>query len=306
MSTETKEGTTARQQALPAAQERAPESKAIVRGPQARLDSIKRALENNKGAIAAVLPQHLTAERLFKLVTTAASRSPDLLDCTPESVVLAVMQASALGLEPNTPLQLAALVPFKNKHKGNRMEAQFIPMYKGLIRLAYQSGEVTKIHARLVHERDSFELIEGVHEDIKHKRYRGSEGRGAIVGAYAVAHMRNGEPLFEFMDLEELEAIRNSSKAKEDGPWVDHRGEMYRKTVLRRLCKFLPLSAENLARAMEHQATAESGAPPDYSDIITVLGETEEGAPTITGEPPPTRTEAMRDRLAKQAEPAAT
>lgn len=257
------------------------QSQAIVRGPAQRLDTLKKAFESSKASIAAVLPRHITPDRLIRIVTSACSRTPELLDCDPRSVVLATAQAAALGLEPNTPLGLSYLVPFKK-------QAQFIPGYRGLIRLAIQSGEVQSIQARTVHERDICEIEYGTNQRLVHTPYMGSDGAGDAIAFYAVAELKNGSKLFEFMTRAEIDALRRRSKASNDGPWVTDYDEMAKKTVIRRLCKTLPLSEEKLARSLEHQARAESGDGPDFSDVAVIDVPAEEpsqpGVPADRGE----------------------
>jgi recombination protein RecT len=269
------------------------QGKAIVKGPAARQANLKTLFEQAKPGIAAVLPKHLTADKLLKIVLSATSRTPELLDCTPQSVLLAVMQAAALGLEPCTPLQLGYLIPYKNAGKS---EAQFIPGYRGLIRLANNSGEINKISARVVHEKDTCEIVYGTEEKLVHIPYINGDP-GALVAAYAIATMKSGERLFEFLPRHEIERIRDRSKAATNGPWVTDFDEMAKKTAIRRLAKTLPLSEEKLARALEHQAAAEAGSGPDFSDVIDVLPEHDENGATE----PTTRTDEMKERLAAKA-----
>lgn len=275
-------------------------STAIVRGPAARMEMVKSELKRASPSLAAMLPKHVTLDRMIRIVTSAVSRTPDLMDCTPTSIVLATAQACAIGLEPNTALGLGYLIPFSNKKTGKR-ECQFIPGYKGLARLAVNSGEVQYIQARLVRERDMFTIDYGTDQSIVHRPYLGGDA-GKLIGAYAVAEMKNGSKVFEFMSIEELNAIRVRSQSADSGPWVTDEGEMYKKTAVRRLCKSLPLSEEKLARALEHQAAAEAGSGPDFSDVIDVLPEqvVDEHGEVTTIEPA-SRTEALNGRLAAKA-----
>lgn len=273
------------------------QSDAIVKGPQARMNTLKDLFESRKGAIAALLPKHLTAERLTGIVISAASRTPDLLLCTPQSILLAVMQSGALGLEPNTPLGLAYILPFNNKRTGKK-EAQFIPGYRGLIRLAMNSGEIKAVQARVIYERDTYSIVYGTSSELVHSPYIAGDA-GAMIGAYAVAELANGSKVFEFMSVSEIDAIRAQSMASGSGPWVSHYGEMAKKTVIRRLAKTLPLSEEKLARALEHQAIAEAGTGPDYSDVITVEEYDAETGEIIADDAPKTRTDALKAKLGK-------
>lgn len=267
---------------------------AIVKGPQARLDAIKGELRKASPLLKAMLPKHVEIDRMVRIVTSAVSRTPELLECSPRSIVLATAQACALGLEPNTPLGLGYLVPFKK-------EAQFIPGYRGLTRLAVQSGEVRWIQARAVHAKDTLEIDYGTEQRLVHRPTLGDAGE--LIGVYAVAEMKNGSKVFEFMTISEVHAIKERSKASANGPWITDFEEMAKKTVVRRLCKSLPLSEEQLARALNHQAQAESGKGPDFSDVIDVLPEEQVDPETgeVTGEQPKSRTDEMKERLAAKA-----
>ena len=99
--------------------------------------------------IRKALPSVITPERFTRMVLTALSSSPKLQACTPMSFMGAMMQAAQLGVEPNTPLGQAYLIPYGGV-------CQFQLGYKGLIDLAYRSGEVSSIQAHEVHENDVF------------------------------------------------------------------------------------------------------------------------------------------------------
>lgn len=259
------------------------QSKAIVKGPQARLDGIKAALGTAMPSLAQLLPAHVKADRMLRVITSAVSKTPELLICSPKSVVLAAAQAFALGLEPNTALGLGYLVPFKG-------ECSFIPGYRGLQRLAVQSGEVQIVQARSVYKRDAFEVHYGTNPRIDHSPYLEGDP-GPLVAVYAVAIMKSGVHAFDVMTISAINAVRERSKASNNGPWATDFDEMAKKTVIRRLCKTLPLSEEKLAKALEHQARAEGGEAPDFSDIIDIAPELDDA------EPEPTRTETMAERL---------
>jgi recombination protein RecT len=258
------------------------QSVAVVKGPGARLAVIRAELGKAMPSLSQLLPPHIKADRMLRVITSAVSKTPDLQVCDPKSIVLAAAQAFALGLEPNTALGLGYLVPFKGT-------CTFIPGYRGLQRLAVQSGEVQIIQARAVYKRDAFEVHYGTSPRIEHSPYLEGD-HGPLIAVYAVAIMKSGVPAFDVMTIGEVNAIRDRSKSAGNGPWVSDFDEMAKKTVIRRLCKTLPLSEEKLAKALEHQARAEAGDAPDFSDIIDV-------APELDDEPEPTRTESLSDRL---------
>ena len=217
-----------------------------------RQDSLKKLFEGAKGAIAQVVPRHLTADRILKVTLSATSRTPKLLECTQMSILQRVMQAAQLGLEPGGPLGHAYLVPFKNK---GVMECSMIVGYKGLIDLARRSGQIDSIEARIVCERDKFKISYGLIQVLEHEPFMDGHP-GKIVAVYAIARIKNSLPQVEMMTRDQVDEIKAMSKTagSPDSPWNLHFDEMARKTVVRRICKYLPLSVE-LATALEADET---------------------------------------------------
>ena len=218
---------------------------------QVQLNTIKDLIERSKGAIASRLPKHLTADRIMKVALTAINKTPKLLECSRESLLMSIMQASELGLEPGGALGEGYLVPYGN-------QCQFIPGYRGLISLARRSGQIVSIEAHVVHDKDAFECGLGLDPFLRHTPAWDEEDPGNMRFVYAVAKLKDGGVQFEVMSKAQIEKIRKASKAGTKGPWVDHFDEMARKTVVRRLFKYLPVSVE-LASALELQGQAEAG-----------------------------------------------
>lgn len=221
---------------------------------QEKVGTIRTMLESAKGQIKIALPRHLDADRMGRIVMTAAQKTPALLDCTPKSLIAAVIQAAQLGLEPDGVLGHAYLVPYSNK---GVKEVQLIPGYKGLIDLARRSGQLSTIYARAVYARDSFHYQMGTDEKIEHVPTDEDEP-GELVAVYAVAKLKDGGVQMEVMTRKQVDKIKTKSKASSFGPWVDHFDEMAKKTVLRRLCKMLPLSVE-MARTVALDERADAG-----------------------------------------------
>ena len=119
-------------------------------------------------------------------------------------------------------------------------------MMAGLLKKVRQSGDVSKVSARVVHEHDEFAINYGFDDEIKHVPPPLDKPRGKAIGAYAVAVLADGSRYIEVMSLEDIERVRAVSKSKENqyGPWVQWWGEMARKTVFRRLSKWLPMSTD--------------------------------------------------------------
>lgn len=208
-----------------------------------RMKMLNAYLAKAAPAIKDVVPKHLTPERMIKLVAAAASRQPEILECTPLSIVQALVIASSAGLEINTPMGLAYLIAYRNGKTQTR-EAQLIIGYRGLIELARRSGMLVSIEAHVVHERDRFEFAFGLEPKLVHEPYMGSGEEGALIAVYAVAHLKDGGRQIEVMRIADVDKIRTRSKAGNYGPWVTDYEEMCKKTVLKRLCKLLPMSIE--------------------------------------------------------------
>lgn len=291
---------------------RAPQQgRAIVKAGNDKFDTLQSLFERSKKKMAGIMPAHLTPEKLTRLVLSAASRTPKLLDCTPTSILLSSLQSAALGLEPNTPLGHAYLVPHFNG-KTKQLEATFIPGYRGLITLAIQSGEIKSVQARVVREGDFFEVEMGLEERLVHRPLLSNERR-PLFAVYSVAVFTNGAKTFEVMPGGEIDFIRSLSKSANVGPWVDHYDEMAKKTVIRRHAKVMPMSvdkAQGFMRALQAQARAEDGDGPDFSDVLEDLGESEEelGAAPKAAQLPQSRTSALEGKLApdeRKSDPAA-
>lgn len=236
-----------------------------------KMNTLNEYLAKGESAIRAVVPKHLTPERMIKLVAVSASRQPELLECTPLSIVESLVIASSAGLEVNTPMGLAYLIAYRNG-KTQRREAQLIIGYRGLIELARRSGMLVSIEAHVVHERDRFEFAFGLEPKLTHEPYMGGDEVGAPIAVYAVAHLKDGGRQFEVMRIAEVDKIRARSKASNYGPWVTDYEEMAKKTVLKRLCKLLPMSIE-LSTAVAADNAAEHTVERSGSQLEAVNAE---------------------------------
>jgi recombination protein RecT len=212
-------------------------------------------LEQMKGEIARCLPRHLTPERMTRIAITELRKTPKLQECDPMSFIAAIMQASQLGLEPGI-MGSCYLIPFYNSKTG-KYECTFMPGYRGFLDLARRSGQIVSLVARAVYENDEFTYEFGLKEDIKHKPCM--DNKGSLVAVYAVALLKDGGYQFDVMSRAEVETIRNTSKSKDSGPWVTNFEEMAKKTVLRRLFKWLPCSVE-MQKAVSLDEQQEIGA----------------------------------------------
>lgn len=204
--------------------------------PAKRGTTVADLIEQQKPQIALALPHHLDTERFARIALTELRRNPRLAACNPVSLLGALMQSAQLGLEPG-PLGQAYLVPFGN-------EVTFIIGYRGLIDLFRRSGEMLSIVAREVRDADEFEFwVDETGDRLRHvPNLRGD--RGQAYAYYAIARFRDGGQLVHVMTRDDIDRHRKRSRSKDSGPWQTDYDAMARKTVIRAMAPYLPLSAE--------------------------------------------------------------
>jgi recombination protein RecT len=237
------------------------------------IDQFKQELRLLQPHFAATLPRNISPEKFEAIVIAAVSSNPKLLACDRRTLWNACRQGAELGLSLNPTLGEADILPVKNS-KANITEAQFRPRYKGLMKLATKSGEVTSIRSVLVYENDVFEVVEGLRPDIIHKPARGD--RGQMTHVYCVWNLKSqSEPQFEVMDREQVYKIRGRSpsmfQGSISGPWKTDEPEMWRKTVVRRASKYMPITCDDFQRAVAVDNIAEGGGEFDITEDGEVI-----------------------------------
>lgn len=209
-------------------------------GMRAIIQKMKPEIENALRGTA------LDPERFTRLVLSTISSSPQLASCTPESFCAAMMSAAQLGLEPNTPLGQAYLIPYGK-------QCQFQIGYQGMINLAYRSGQIKKIDAQAVYENDEFDYQLGWDATLYHKP--AMKDRGEVIGYYALFKLESGGGNFLFMSYEDvLKHAQKFSKTFKNGPWQTDFDAMAKKTVIKQLLKYAPIAVE-LQRAINSDET---------------------------------------------------
>jgi len=246
--------------------------------------TIKHLMEISTGEFQKALPRHLDINRFMRIALTCIRTNPKLAQCSSQSLMAALMTSAQLGLEPDGILGHAYLIPYENRKLGT-CEAQFQVGYRGLIALARRSGEVVSFQAQVVYENDAFEFEYGLNEKLSHRPTGGD--RGKMIAAYAIVHFKDGGHAFDVMFKEDIEKIKKASKASNSGPWVTYEPEMWRKTVAKRLAKYLPLSVE-----FQRAATLDEYVDLGLHDMPTQIE-------VKTSE----ATEKLKEKLKKKAEP---
>jgi recombination protein RecT len=250
--------------------------------------------ENVRLTLDKISTRWFSAEQIKTQAIIAVTRNADLLNCTVPSFLEAMVQAAECGLRFAGANGEAYLVRY-----GSR--CVFIPGYRGLLALARRTGKVFRIEARSVYEKDEFKILYGSSPQLIHQPCL-SNDRGQVICVYALAELKDGSIQIEVMTPAEIEAVRQRSPAKNNGPWMSDSEMMARKTVLRRLCKYLPFPT-----AFEDSLMAED---PDeerkqQSRFIEASGMPNEQIDKNTGEvlsTSETRTSSRIDRPVEQTQ----
>ena len=229
--------------------------------PLRQVQQVRELLGNSRARdqLAAVAAKHMNPERMMRVVANAIRTTPKLQQCEPMSFLGALMQCASLGLEPNTILGHAYLIPFDKKEKNDRTgkwevvrtDVQLVVGYKGLIDLARRSGHITSLSANIHYSDDDlWEYEEGTEARLRH---RPGPMEGAKLHAYAIAKFKDGGHAYVVLPWAHVMKIRDGSqgwqtavryKKTAESPWGKHEDEMAKKTAIRALAKYLPLSVE--------------------------------------------------------------
>ena len=276
------------------------DSQAVVSRNQ--INNTRALLQACQKEFAVALPKHIKVEQFLRVAMTTLQKNPGLLKCTQSSVLGSLMEAAQLGLQVDGMLGQAYLVPFNNKYKDGagverwRMECQLIVGYKGYMVLARNSGEVSHFAGRCVYDNDLLEIEEGLEPKLKYisakvqpPLEKDEKLDDHIIGAFAVCKFKDGTTSFVFLWKWQIERFRHMSKAPNSKMWREFYPEACEKTAMRRLSKYLPLSAE-IMRAESLDTLADMGLEQAFDNVLTEMpgGDGEMGAepPLLTAGTP--------------------
>ena len=221
-------------------------------------------IKSMEGEIAKALPSVITPERFTRMVLSAISSNKDLANVEPKSFLGAMMQAAQLGLEPNTPLGQAYIIPYKDH---GVPKAQFQLGYKGMIDLAYRSGEVSIVDAQVVYENDDFSYELGLDPKLHH--VPALKDRGDATMVYAMFRTKSGGFGFQVMSMDDVRKHASRfSKAYSSSysPWTTNFEEMAKKTVMKKALKYAPLKSD-FARGMSADETVKTQISADMYEV---------------------------------------
>lgn len=264
-------------------------SEAVPLAPApSKAGALVKYMQAKQGAFAAVASKHLTAERMVRIVGALLSRQPALAECTPISVLTSVMAATQLGLDPTGIGGQGYLVPFKRSEKRGRdangkdlwvkiPEAQFIPGYRGLMEIAYRTGEVEVIQPFAVHKGDHYKVHLGSNPRIEHEPTALIRSIDTLTDVYCVVTFKTGRTTFRYLPRVELDAIKEQAIAKTPewnrakSAWNTHPVQMMLKSVVRRMCNWLKQTPE-LSLGMALSDADETGEGIDTAMVAAQLG----------------------------------
>lgn len=206
----------------------------------APIDDLKQQIQIMKPQIQAALPKHIDSDKFARVVMTALAQNNDLVNANRQSFFSACLKLAADGLIPDS--REAALVTFKSK---DGLMVTAMPMVAGILKKVRQSGEILTLTSNIIYRNDEFTyFVDADGEHVKHTPLLFGE-RGEAIGAYAFAKTKDGGVYVEVMDVNQINAVKASSRSSQYGPWAgSFQHEMWRKTVIRRLSKRLPMSTD--------------------------------------------------------------
>jgi recombination protein RecT len=212
-----------------------------------------------KAEIAKALPAGIEPDRFIRTTVTAVQMNPALLDADRRSLLAACMKSAQDGLLPDG--REAVLNIYNTKVKENGQEfwvqmVQYLPMVRGLLKVARNSGEVAHIDAAAVYERDEFIFERGDESKLIHRPYLGGEDPGPVIAAYCIAKLSNGEIHREVMSRRDIEKVREASKASNGPGWTKWYDQFAIKSVIKRATKLLPSSSDRLERVIQNDNDA--------------------------------------------------
>ena len=184
----------------------------------------------------------------------AVNNTPALQECTQNSIVGVLVAVASSGLSLNPVKKEVYLIPrnikIKTPGQADRWEKRAMPepSYMGLMKVATDTGAVRSFEVHEVYQGDEFEFDIVAKRPTVHKPYwtRGKE-RGPIIGVYGMATLADGSIIPEHMGADELRKIRSKSDNASGSVYNDWEGEMARKSLLKRLQKYIPRTPKSEA-----------------------------------------------------------
>ena len=206
---------------------------------------------------ATLLPPDISTEQFRAALWLELSGRPALSESLLDDLRQCIVKAATFGLLPGRDCHF---LPFRNKQKGGKISATYVPNYQGILRSLYRTGQVEHAFAEVVYTNDTYDLDYGRTPQLIHKPPR--KNRGVGEGAYGFIQVKGSRvPLIHYMDPDDIDRVRRKSPAHEQGPWVSDINEMKRKTAMKNVAKYAPLSPLVQQLLAEDDARQETDQP---------------------------------------------
>ena len=243
--------------------------------------SIKDLVRQNWSAVEGALPETMDSKRFARLVFNAVRKTPKLADCSGISMIGSLLAASSIGVEVNTPLGEAYLIPYGS-------EATFIMGYQGYVRLFRQHPDADDVATGWIGSKDKIDYSYGRNKHLDHKP--NMLDRGDCIGVWALYTLKSGAWDFVVLTMDQVKALRGKG---EGGDVRDPEHWLARKTALRQVLKLAPKSTALAAAVAADEQSGRDAAQAAGSGLLdigvnlsTVAGEIEapEDVDPATGE----------------------
>lgn len=212
--------------------------------------SIALASELERPSVIEALPSDFNRARFVQNTVALVQGSEELSRMPQAKLIPALLKGAYLGLDFFNKECYA--VPYGQT-------VQFMPSYTGMVKLAkrFSKRPLTDIYGHIVRDGDEFET--GMEDGREYVRFKPKPfNDGPVIGAFAVAQFADGGIKVETMSKVQLDAVKRMSKAQSGTAWKFFSDEMYKKSVIRRLCKGIDLDMENVEQARIMQAEEEA------------------------------------------------
>ncbi len=203
------------------------------------IESLTNIFDRRKDEFQAALRDTMNPEFFRRLVVTAATRSPTLMDCTHASLYQAALEIAQLQLEPNTELGEAYLIPYRNGRSGVT-ECQVQIGRNGWIKLAKRTGIVKGApNALPVYRGEKFVWQPGNTPEVLHQPSIEVEDKAEIVAAYAWIDFTDGSRAYEVLRKKDITRIKKAASrgGKLSPAWREFEDRMVCRSALKRLIK---------------------------------------------------------------------
>lgn len=228
---------------------------AKVTPAEAKMLDVFSIMQRRQGKFEDLLPPWMPPERFVAGAKMALALAPELLKCTPESILASLYKAARAGIDVSGGfLGHGALVPFGT-------ECTMVPMFKGLVALAVATGVVQDMTPILVYSNDVFDPEEGDNPRIVHRPFvpkKAGDKRGDIIAAYTRVTLPTGKVVIKgLLYLDDIERIENGAKARK-GPWsTPHRPEMVKKSSVKNAIKTIGIPSSEQAQYLTAALSAD-------------------------------------------------